>query len=249
MQRKIFENLNRKNAYEIVERAIRQEIFSGGLKLGERLPSERDMAEQFGVSRLVIREALRRLETAGLVTIRKGSYGGAFMAQEFDRPITEAISSILALKNTSLDDLFGARALIEPFITYKLAETREEEDLAELSKCLSEASEASLMGTGLRPYNMRFHQIILHRSGNPVLGAVGEAVLFVAGHYIEEIKINSGYGSEVLDLHKKILEAIRKKDKESARDLMELDIRRLAAYFSKIFTEESAITEREFLKL
>ena len=70
-------------AFQEIADQIKKAILDRKLKPGERLPSERELAEQFQVGRLTIREALRSLETSGIITIRKGSGGGAFVRREF----------------------------------------------------------------------------------------------------------------------------------------------------------------------
>src|SRR4051812_29624075 len=69
----------RRRAYQEIAASIREMVVSGALKAGEKLPAERDLAEQLGVGRNVTREALRALEAGGLIEMRRGKWGGAFV--------------------------------------------------------------------------------------------------------------------------------------------------------------------------
>ena len=77
----IFDPIPTRRIFEEIADQIRQRIYDGDLKPGDRLPGERDLASQFGVGRMVVREALRTLEEGGLVQIKKGSDGGAFVKE------------------------------------------------------------------------------------------------------------------------------------------------------------------------
>jgi len=111
----LFTSLGQGKAYEKVADQIRERIFAGQLRLSDRLPAERDMAAQFGVSRVVVREAIRTLELSGLLTVKKGAKGGIFVAQDYDRPISDSIVNLLAGGEASLEDLFDIRLLVEPY--------------------------------------------------------------------------------------------------------------------------------------
>jgi GntR family transcriptional regulator, transcriptional repressor for pyruvate dehydrogenase complex len=105
----VFQSLGRRSAYLEVAERIRATIFKDKLALFQRMPSERDLAAQFGVSRVVVREAIRTLETSGLVTVKKGPKGGIFVTQDYERPIVDTITNLLAGGEATLDDLFEMR--------------------------------------------------------------------------------------------------------------------------------------------
>jgi DNA-binding FadR family transcriptional regulator len=96
---------------EICER-VRHEMSIGALKPGDKLPAERELAVQFGVSRTALREALRSLEIAGIVGLQKGMKGGAFILKGDLDLITRSMRDIVNLGRISLDDTTEARTLI-----------------------------------------------------------------------------------------------------------------------------------------
>ena len=111
----LFTSLGQGKAYKKVADQIRQRIFAWHLRLSDRLPAERDLAAQFGVSRVVVREAIRTLEFSGLLTVKKGAKGGIFVVQDYDRPISHSIVNLLSGGHVSLENLFEIRQLIEPY--------------------------------------------------------------------------------------------------------------------------------------
>src|SRR5919197_6478704 len=87
---------------------IRGAIVSGRLREGERLPPERELAEQFGVSRVTVRDALRALEAQGLVEVRVGARGGAFVTAPTGANIGQTMSDMMLMQAISPDDIVEA---------------------------------------------------------------------------------------------------------------------------------------------
>ena len=224
MNKVVFPRLQkRRKAYEEVADAIRGLILKGRVSLGERLPSERDMAEQFGVSRVAVREAIRTLELTGFVTVRKGAQGGAFVAQDYDRPIAEFIEHMLTAGEVGFGQLFDVRRLIEPFLAARLAERGDAQAVAGLVEIVSEAEARIGEGFNIRPYNARFHRHILRVADNLILSLMGETVLATILARIQDVP-SAEIGPAHLDFHRRILDAIRSGDAAAASALMIEDI-------------------------
>src|SRR5258707_6381288 len=112
-------SLARPRVHEAVADQIRQAIFSGLVTPGPQLPPGREMAERFQTSRVALREALRALEKEGMITIKRGSGGGAFVA-DFDnalRALLDSLSTAVKLGQTKSPHLSEVRAILEPEIT------------------------------------------------------------------------------------------------------------------------------------
>lgn len=218
----VFQSLGRKKAYEEIIDAIRGEIFSRQLKPLHRLPTERDIAEQCGVSRMVVREAIRSLEREGLVTVKKGAKGGIFVAQDFDRPISDSITNMLAGGGTSLHDLSEVRALVEPYAAARAAERATADDLERLAALLRE-SDAAADPVELRAHNIDFHRLILAMTGNPVLRLVGDAVLSILSEHVRTLATSEA-SAKARRMHHAMFDAIRNRDPERAHALMSEDI-------------------------
>src|ERR671930_1578699 len=92
---------------------IRQAIVTGKLREGERLPPERELAEQFGVSRVTVRDALRALEAMGLIVVRVGARGGAFVTVPTGSLVGQTMSDMLLMQAISPEDIVEARLVVE----------------------------------------------------------------------------------------------------------------------------------------
>src|ERR1700722_17497287 len=111
--------VKRRRLHEPVADQIRQAIFRGLIVTGHKLPPEREMAEHFQTSRVALREALRALEKEGLITIKRGAGGGAFVAN-FDntlRALTDSLSTVVRLGQAKSAHLTEVRAILEPEIS------------------------------------------------------------------------------------------------------------------------------------
>ena len=103
MQKNLFEPIKSERTFEKVSKKIKQLIFDGVLKPGDRLPSELDLAQQFGVSRQTIREALRILELSGFITIQKGGAGGPLIKDTVLHSLNGMFLDAFQLEKVTLD--------------------------------------------------------------------------------------------------------------------------------------------------
>src|SRR3989442_10503041 len=117
---------------ETIARRIKKQISDGALLPGEKLPAERHMAQRYRTSRVSVREAYRSLEELGLLTIRRGAEGGAFIADIDHRPMMRSLSLMLRLGKTSNDEITEARLLIEPPIARLAARRAPPEEVERL---------------------------------------------------------------------------------------------------------------------
>ena len=101
-------------AFEDIARQIREELLQGRLRPGDRLPAERELAVQFGVSRNTLREALRSLEIAGLITLRKGAAGGAFINDTNGDTVVTSIKDMFSLGAVTTEQITQARISVSP---------------------------------------------------------------------------------------------------------------------------------------
>jgi len=125
--------------FENVAALVRRDIGNGTLKPGDKLPSERELAEQVGVGRPVVREALRSLEEAGILEFRRGITGGAFVGNGDARTVTRSITDLIFLGAISLDNLTEARTCLLRFAAELAAERGTEEDFDALEANIDEA--------------------------------------------------------------------------------------------------------------
>lgn len=163
-----------KKAHEIVADQIRQQIVRGELTEGQRLPPEDELTTQFGVARTTLREALRVLESQGLLSIRRGRGGGPVVTHPDLGPIAMTLAVSLQLQKTSIGDLDAARQLIEPQIAGQLARHHTDADLAALEAAIDVASQAAERHDG-HAFGLaaaHVHETLVERSGNTTLATL-----------------------------------------------------------------------------
>jgi DNA-binding FadR family transcriptional regulator len=129
--------------HEAVADTIRRQIVLGRFKVGDRLPTEEDLTEQFEVARTTLREALRVLESQGLIEIRRGRNGGPVVTEPPSGATAESMALLLQMKSTTIGEIDQVRHLIESQIVRDLTRTRNRDDIATLRSIIDDAQEAT----------------------------------------------------------------------------------------------------------
>jgi GntR family transcriptional regulator, transcriptional repressor for pyruvate dehydrogenase complex len=168
---------------------IRFELSQGRLKLGDRLPAERLLAEQFGVSRNTLREALRSLEVAGLLRFQKGASGGAFIREGSGEVIINGLADMYRLGGISPQDVTQARIWLESIIVRSACERLTAADVAALNLNIDAAQRAQHSGDFIAraAIHLEFHRILARMTGNPIMVIVMQGVLDVLALFIRSI--------------------------------------------------------------
>ena len=155
---------------QIVAERLRGAIVAGDLAMGGSLPVERELIESFAVSRTTMREAMRILETEGLLEIARGAKGGARVVGPTLALAAHAVGMVLQAQGTQLSDVQIARQVIEPPAARMVAERRDPEDLVRLKEVLNQ--ERAQIDAAEFPFAaMRFHETLVQLSGNRTLSA------------------------------------------------------------------------------
>ena len=168
-------NLLRRSTPQQIADELRVLIVSGGLSDGESLGHEPDLVERFGVSRPSVREALRILETEGLIRVVRGLYGGVVVQSPDHRMTARTAALVLQSRNVSLADVFEARSMLEPLAAKIVASSRRRKSAAAELRTLIEEERAALEDPeafGLA--NARFHERLVALTGNQTLSILTE---------------------------------------------------------------------------
>jgi DNA-binding FadR family transcriptional regulator len=210
---------------EIIARRIKKQISEGRLAEGHKLPAERDMARQFKTSRVSVREAYRSLEEVGLLRIRRGAEGGAFIAQFDHEPVRRSLSLVLGLGKTSHEELREARVLLEPAIARLAALRASPEHVARLEEVLKQ--EEQEVRRRRRPADPgttagQFHRAVAACAQNMPLVVLMNALADLTAESVSalDVRIRSRNRRKNCEFHRQILEAIRAHDAEGASTLM-----------------------------
>jgi len=224
---------------------IRNAIFEGRLKPGDKLPSERELTEKFKVSKATLREALRSLEVLGFLEIRKGVSGGSFVTEVDMTKARDSFTNFLLFKNLSLKDLSEVRLLLEPYIVEKATHAINKEDLGRLEKLIKDSEHAIKNGIAFesRKDEIEFHRIIASITGNPILMFILD---FVENLLIDTkaiLKPGREFSNKVLKAHKRIYSAllernVKKVHEEMVKHIREVERDLLAAHKAKRIEEQ-----------
>ncbi|HET7341012.1 MAG TPA: FadR/GntR family transcriptional regulator, partial [Methylomirabilota bacterium] len=204
--------------YEEIVRQVKAMIGEGRLKAGDRLPPERDLAEKFVVSRTSVREALRALESLGLVEIRPGE--GTFVREVSIDALVEPLALLMVSQREAIGELFEARRLLEPSLAALAAVRATPDETQEMERILEEqAKEVAGGGTGLSQ-DARFHAAIGAAAHNRAITRLAHAIIDLLTQSREDSLNTPGRPTRSHEDHRRILGAIARHDAEAARQAM-----------------------------
>jgi GntR family transcriptional regulator, transcriptional repressor for pyruvate dehydrogenase complex len=201
----------------IVEQ-IRSAILGGRLKQGERLPPERELAAQFGVSRVTVRDALRALEATGLVEIRVGARGGAFVSAPSGSFVGQAMSDLMAMSVVSPEDVVEARLVVELGIVTLACARATDEDLAALRALAERSKEELAAGTYTRELSWEFHALLSQAAHNEAIEGLTQSFRdSLSMHPVRVREPRAKAFAATVDEHARILAAVEARDGATAR--------------------------------
>ena len=200
---------------------IRDPVLSGQLKPGDRLASEKELIEQFGVSKATMREALRVLEVMGLIEIRKGTTGGAFVAEVDMKTTINSIINFIHFKPISVKEITMLRYFIEPAVARIVASKRTEQDIENLREIIGETvtqREAEVSR------EIGFHRYLARMTGNTLLILLVDFVDNLLSTMKSELDLDPEFYQNVRKAHEIILECLIQRDPAAAAIAMTNDL-------------------------
>ena len=215
-------DLASESGHPLIEKTIehiRKAIEQHSLQPSDRLPSERDLAQQLKVSRATIRSAIGSLGAMGVLKIRHGV--GTFVADGPPEIGKSALSLVGALHGFHSWQMFEARVILERSLAALAATRGKRKDFAALAEEIAKMYATRHTPAEFLVHDVLFHQFIARTSGNPILAALMETV--VAAFY-EARQKTVEYGVDLdqsADVHQAIYRAIRSRNASRARELME----------------------------
>jgi DNA-binding FadR family transcriptional regulator len=207
---------------EIIARDLVEHIVDAGLPAGAMLPREQEMIDQLGVGRTTIREALRILETRGVISVRSGRDGGPVVRHPQPSDLTDSLTLILQFQRATMVEVHDARVWLEPLAARMAAEqiTRSEiTRLREINEEMSAGVDASDVGR-IADANQRFHQVIAQAAGNIVVQVFTETLLTVSESGVSEIYDTPKLKRAAVDAHEGIIEALEARDPDRVEAAM-----------------------------
>lgn len=219
----IFAPVQAERVSQQVEGQLKEAIIKHHYRAGDKLPSERELAHMFGASRSSIREAIRSLERAGFVVVRKGVQGGAFVIQKGDsKPMVNHLRDMMRLRQVSLEEILQARLIIEPEVAAAAAQKATTKDI----ELLEEITRHQLKGFDSEnpvmqfDRNPRFHRIIAEMTGNQVFIIIMQILMEIHAFRMNQFKLDKKTIRKITHQHDRIIEALKKNDREMAHQEM-----------------------------
>jgi DNA-binding FadR family transcriptional regulator len=211
--------------YEHIVAQLERAIFDGRLRIGDKLPPERQLVREFRASRVAVREALRALEHRGLVEVRQGSAGGHFICEADAAPLLRDFQTLLRVGRVSLPQLIEARLLVEPQVARLAALRATEIDQKTLRAALAERSALAAAGGDSRFLDLQFHRLVADTAKNPVHAMLTHALMALEVEVVPAADVFSADDLAAADTcHHEILDAIAARDADRAGEVMERHI-------------------------
>jgi GntR family transcriptional repressor for pyruvate dehydrogenase complex len=212
---------------EIARRLV-DHLLSGTVAPGSRLPSERQLAEAFGVGRSAVREALAALSLIGLIEIRHGD--GTYLKRADSPLLPQVVEWGLLLGERHTNDLIEARQRIEVIVAGLAAERRSETDLAALEACLASMARQTETGSNAAfvDADVEFHLVLADAAGNSALRDILASIQSLLRAWIGRV-ISEGHEQSSYEEHVPIVAAVRAQDPDAASAAMDAHLRSAAS--------------------
>lgn len=225
-----FKPVRTKRAFEQICEQIRQEIQSGSISVGDKLPSERELAEQFQVSRSTVREAFRTLEIGGVLTLHKGVMGGAVVMPGDERPITQTMTDLLSLGGLSLADYTEARTCLQREMIRLAVERGTDDDFNVMEDCIAQmrAGGDTISGEDRTRLTQEFYDALAAATHNGAMLVLMRQFTSPLTYYLNKIGVDRTW--DVAASRTKFLTKLRARDVEGATKEMVRHMDRLHAY-------------------
>lgn len=226
---KRFDAIQSRRTFEEILVRLQDAFVSGELSEGDRLPAERELAEQFGTSRSSVREAIRVLEALGVVDVKPGADNGALLLAAPGRAFRSILEYQLALRGITISSLVEFRIVLESWSAWAAAERAAPETLSHAPELIRQMAEPGLGPTDFQALDAAFHLEIVRASSNELLVLVLDGARTTTDRLmLEALTASSNWQAtktRLVEEHERILEAVTRGDGERASDLMSAHIR------------------------
>jgi GntR family transcriptional repressor for pyruvate dehydrogenase complex len=216
-----FERIAPRKVYQQINGQLQDMILSGQLRMGDRLPAERQLADRLGVSRNSIRESLRSLEILGLVESRQGD--GTFIVDHIETSCFEPLSVLFRLHNGSFSDILEIRLILEVEAAALAAQRIDADGRRQLSSLLAELKASTDEAHNIA-LDRDIHYHIAKASGNYLVLMFLEGISFILTRHIKDARqaILTAMNQQgiLVDIHSAVVDAILTTDPEGARTSM-----------------------------
>ncbi len=211
-----FRPVRQLRVFEEIVTQLKESILTGRFKTGDKLPTERELVEQFQASRVAIREALRTLENSGFIVTRQGANGGAYVTDLSFEFLANAFVDLFLADKISIPELHRVRLIIEPEIARLAALAITPEYAQRLVKAME--AEEVLTSSLAEDIKMKtaVHYILAEMCGNRFFEAIVRSSMKLTHTLIQMVKPDFSYTMHPAGMHRPIVEAVLRGDPEAS---------------------------------
>jgi len=212
----VYSRIQSSRLYEQIVEQIEALILADKLRTGDQLPSERELAEQFNVSRTAVREAIKALREKGLVEIQSGR--GTFITRDEDRTFRNSLGWVVKGRGSRLAELVQVRDILEPEIAAIAAEQATAEDLQKLDEAVRVMDQAlaDQDADAFIETDLDFHLALAHATRNTLIPILLDPIVDLLREQRRRIFLVDGGAQRGQRHHKKILKAVVDRDPKAA---------------------------------
>lgn len=216
--------IERRKTYELVAESLIADIRERRLTPGDVLPPERELVQSYGVGRSSVREALRMLESRGLI---ESAGNGAFAVADIRNPLNASLGLLLHLEEATYADLFEVRRTLEGEAAALAASRRTAAQVRRMQEVVEEMAEGLSSEERFIAADLGFHMAIADASRNRVLVHLMHAIRGLLQRSLSSSYHISGSPERAVEMHRLILEAISERHPEDARQRMQEHVARV----------------------
>lgn len=216
---------------------LAQPILSGEVRQGDRLPNEQEMMALYGAGRPTVREALRLLETRGLIVLKTGPGGGPIVRRPPKGSLSEALSLVLQIEGASFADVSDARGALEPMIARRAAERITDAQLKELDETIREMRASPGSQDVFAAQNQRFHLLVAEAAQSVVLDVFVSTLKTIADGVRVGVQYSPRKQAAIADAHEAITDALRARDPDRAEQAMRDHLAEAERYWRRRYPE------------
>lgn len=229
--------IERRKVYELLAERLVAQISHHTLRPGDPLPTERELSQSYRVGRSSVREALRILESKGLI---KSVANGAFVVAEYANPLNSSLDLLLTLQEASLRELFEVRKILEVEYAGLAAIRRSDEDREAMGEAIDEMVAGLSAQDRYIAADLRFHLTVAGATGNRIALHMMQAIRAPLQHALASIYHIPGSPQRSIEQHRRILEAVAARDAAAARHRMREHLLKVEHDIEKVLAGSSA---------
>jgi len=240
----MFKNIKQNRMFEEIVNQVFEAMLRGDLKPNDKLPSEKELGQIFGVSRVTVREAIRSLEQFGAIEVRQGSTGGAYLKEiDIDAVVQQTVNAF-RMTNVTFQHLAESRSVLEETILGKLIpSTIHNGALKKLDESIVEAKRhfRNHKNKDRLLANFRFHSIIAEMTKNPIIIFMHKLIVDFSFDFFENVEPSISMIEKTFTDHEKIAELLKQGEFENASNVCSAHIKDVSAQIMKKSKKQSLI--------